>query len=126
MYCYLWSKSQANKSKYGPMIVSALSLITSMLKRKLFFLKPSCIILLAIIPHYAVGSISFLGLKPIIIVMDQYIRKFPYKEQTVSCLQWHYLQPQFSVAGIFSHIQCNVRICIIDVATFLSPKPKHY
>lgn len=53
---------------------------------------------------------------PIMIVMDQYIRKFPYKEQLESCLHWHYLQPQLSVGGILSHIHCNVKMGIIDVA----------
>lgn len=82
-------------------------------------------ILLAIITHYAISSISFLW-PNLVIVVDQYIRKFPYKEQPDSCLQRHYLQPPFSVGGILSHIHCSVKICLIDVAIILSPRPKHY
>lgn len=83
-------------------------------------------ILMAIIPHYAMSFINFLWPNPVIIVMDQYIRKFSCKEQPDNCLQWHYLQPQFSVGGMLSHILCNMKIGIIDVATALIPKPKHY
>lgn len=57
--------------------------------------------------------------------MNQYIRKFPYKEQPESCLQWHYLQPQFSVGGILFHIHCSVKICIIDMATALKSLQNH-
>lgn len=68
--------------------------------------------------------ISFLWTGPVIIVMDQYIRKFPDNVQPDSCLQWHYLQPQCSVGGMLSHTHSNVNICFIDVATALKSKTK--
>lgn len=68
--------------------------------------------------------INFLWPNLVIIVMDQYIRKFPPKEQPGNCLQWHYLQPPLSVGGMLSHVLCNMKIGIHDVATTLSPPPK--
>lgn len=114
-FCFV--RARLTNNKYCLMIVSALLLLHLCSKgRRGFFLKASCIILLAIIPHYAL-RISFLWHNPIMIVMDQYIRKFPYKEQPEGCLHWHYLQPQLSVGGILSHTHCNVKMGIIDVAT---------
>ena len=122
MYCYLLCEIQANKSKYCPTIVSAGSASNYIYAQKeevIFFLKASCMILLAIIPHYAVGLISFLWPNPIIIVIDQYIRKFPYKEQSAA------------YNGIISSLNLvwmgyfPIYIAAWKYVSLMWPKPKH-